>query len=181
MGFGFIIEMLRSFLLLAFAVSFLSSSGQKEEPLVIYKCDPPGHEVMNISPYPPVLKLKKDELERLLNDALDFSVLEQDSTLTIYIWVIINCDSSATYEHFQKGNINIHPELGYQLTELLKNNCSWSPGKSSVEFTKTILQKVNNKIIHLQQYTYHLTRFGISLKFIIQNRKIKLVSDITTI
>ena len=170
----------RFLLLLIFVVSFFSSEGQKEEPLIIYKCDPVKNEVMTMSQYPPILKIKKGDLENILNNGLTFPNIENDSTITIYVSVIINCDSTSIYDLPLNGVNKAYPELGLQIIELLKTNCTWSPGKSSIEFTKTILKKENNKIIRLEQYTHHLTKFGIGLKFNIQNRKIKLVNKIKT-
>ena len=168
-------------MLLIFVISFFSSKGQNVEPVNIYKCDPPKNEIMTISQYPPILKIKTGDLEKILNNGLTFPNIENDSTITIYVRVIVNCDSTVIYDLPLNCNNKFYPELGQQIIELLKANCNWSPGKSSIEFTKTILKRENKKIIRLEQYTHHLTKFDISLKFNIQKKKIKLVNKINTI
>jgi hypothetical protein len=166
--------MFRLLLFGIFIISCLATYGQKEEPLIIYKCDLPQKEIMMVSEYPPIMKIKTGELETILKKELNFPAIENDSTFTIYISVIIDCDSTATYDLPLNEVNRTHLETGLQIIEILKANCSWSPGKSSIEITKRILKKEKNKIVSYDQYIYHLTKFRIGLKFKIQGKKIKV-------
>ncbi|MCX6305918.1 MAG: hypothetical protein NT040_13230 [Bacteroidetes bacterium] len=177
---------MRTFLKLALPLllilAFLSLKGQqKEEPLNIYKCDTLADKelIWSISPYPPVLKIKKEMLEEHLTSKLNYP--SNDSTIVLIVWTVINCDSTAKYDFTLKGANGKHPELGNQLITILKEYCTWSPGKSRVEFTKTILKHENGKVVHLKQYTHYLARFGIGLKFNIRRGKVTLVSEVKTI
>lgn len=169
------------FLLFLFLVFNLLIFGQKEEPLVIYKCDTSQREVKIISTkYPPVLKMKRQELETLLNGGLNISSSSNENSFTVNIVAIINCDSTATYELPLriKSNKDIPPELGNKIIEILKSNCQWSPGKTDVVLTKRILKKVNNKLVPFDQYTHYLTQYEQIMQFKIADGKISLLNYI---
>lgn len=170
----------RHLLILLFCIFSLISIGQKEEPLIVYKCDPPREEIMIFSEYPPALKMKVKDLEKLLTSSVSNPNSIKNSSFVIYVRVIINCDSSATYELPDKNYKIDQLELAHQIVEVLKSHCNWSPAKSKIELTKKILKRERGKIVSYDQYTYYLTRFELGLKFKIQDGSIKLENKINT-
>lgn len=172
--------MRRYLIILLVFLSALTSFSQKDEPLIIYKCDPPSNEIWTILENPAKLKMKTGELENILNQGLNLRNFNADSTWIIYIWIVINCDSTASYELPDKKYFGNQLSLGNQIIEILKSNCAWSPAKSKIELTKRILKKQNKRIVSIDQYTYFLTRFGVGLKLKIHQGKITLESKINT-
>jgi len=149
---------------------------------VIYKCVTSKDSSVHVySEYPPKLKISKTDLENLINESLRTNIPHSDSTIKLHVFIIINCDSTADYYFPLKGSNIPYSELGEKIIELLKQNCSWSPGKSIIEHTGNIPKRMNGKIVYQPQYTHWLVRYQVAIEFDIENYKIFIKSKINTI
>ena len=151
----------------------IAGIGQSEEPLTIYKCKIQEGNVYSILEQPK-LKLKKSQLEKILNNSLLIPKLKKDSILYIYIRVTVDCDSSAEYSFFPWPNVKTDSVLALKMMPVLQNVCTWKSGIYNVENKKNIPRKVNGKIVFLPQYVYWFTKAPIFLKFYIKKGEIYL-------
>jgi len=156
-----------------FVLVIISCYSQSEEPLLIYKCKVLEDGFIVVSNQPK-LKLKKPQLELILNKSLSLPKQKKDSIINLYVKVTIDCDSTAEYEFFQENHVKLDSVLGDELVKILKQNCSWSPGIYNIEHTKNIPKKEKGKIVFKPQYIYWLVKTSIGLKFSVQNGKIAM-------
>lgn len=138
------------------------SHGQQNEELIRIECDTSTWSVTN---FPPQLNMTREELSRIMTQETG-SISQDTGTLEI-IWVcaMVRCDGSADYLCTAKAGNSPDTLLCGRIVELLKRNCTWTPGKVNKDSYENVLIKKGNKSAYTKRKVVEYVHYQYCMKF----------------
>lgn len=157
-------------------------SSQNNESLKHSDCDTTTF--YSYTEHPPKLNMSKDNLESLLNEKIESSIISKESMVQVYLIIIIDCQGNATYSppSYIPDRIKRDVSLENQIIDLLSQKCVWSPGmKESTKKQKVPIYNNSGKQIGTKLQNINIfVNYQLSWEFNIKDGEITLITKINS-